>query len=67
MNSIFRVHLAWYLVAPVAVALLLYLVAPILTSFLFAAILALPAGAALLVGLRYLSAQFPASDLDKSR
>ena len=67
MNSIFRVRFAWYLVAPVAVALLLHLVAPILTSALFAAILAVPAGAALLVGLRHLSTQFPASDLDKSR
>ena len=64
MKSNFRVRFAWYLVAAVVAGLLLYLVAPILSPFLFAAILALPASAAL--GLRHLRTQFLASDLYKS-
>ena len=78
MNSNFRVRFAWYVVAAAVAGLLLYLIAPIL---LFAAILvyiclplfgffgvllALPASAALLVGLRHLRAQFLASDLYQS-
>lgn len=74
----FRARFAWYLLAAAVAGVLLYLVAPILSPFLFAAILACiclplvgffgvlpasPASAALLVRMRHLRAQYPASDL----
>jgi predicted PurR-regulated permease PerM len=78
----FRARFAWYLLAAAVAGVLPYLVAPILSAFLFAAILACiclplvgffgvllasPASAALLVGMRvgmrHLRAQYPASDL----
>jgi hypothetical protein len=63
MNSDFRARSAWCVVAAPVAGLV---VDPILSSFRFAAILALHASAALLVALRLLRVQFLAGDPDKS-